>query len=142
MNLLIPSVVVAALVAAGLYGVLARRNLVMVLIGAELIVNSGILLLVLTDARRVATGEHPLLTGQVGALFIITVAAAEIGLALAVALLLFRAAGSIDLLDTAADLDPADLDTELKTTELKTTELTATELNATSLDAAEQGGTR
>lgn len=101
MSLVIPSLVAALLVGAGLYGVLARRNAVMVLVGAELIVNAGVLILVLSDVRRASLGEHPLLTGQVGALFAITVAAAEVGLALAVALLLFRTRGSVDLVATA-----------------------------------------
>ncbi len=93
MHLTIPALVAAGLAGIGLYGVLARRNAVMVLIGAELLLNAGVLLMVLTDLG----GQDPLLSGQVGALFVITVAAAEIGLALAVVLLLFRATGSSDL---------------------------------------------
>lgn len=105
MNLDIASLVAALLVGIGLYGVLARRNAVMALIGAELIVNAGVVLLVVADVRRAGLGEHPLLTGQVGALFAITVAAAEIGLALAVALLLFRVRGSVDLIASAQSED-------------------------------------
>lgn len=99
MHLTVPALVAAGLAGIGLYGVLARRNAVMVLVGAELLLNAGVLLLVLTDlggAGR-APGGDPLLSGQVGALFAITVAAAEIGLALAVVLLLFRTSGSSDL---------------------------------------------
>lgn len=88
-----PHLLVAVLAGLGVYGVLARRNAVMVLVGAELLLNSAVLLLVTTDA---ATAD-PLLSGQVGALFVITVAAAEIGLALAVVLLLFREASTSDV---------------------------------------------
>lgn len=97
MNLLTPTLLIAALAGLGLYGVLARRNAVMVLIGAELLINSAVLLLVLTDVRLAALGTPRLLSGQVGALFAITVAAAEIGVALAVILLHFRARGTADL---------------------------------------------
>ena len=93
MHLTVPALVAASLAGIGLYGVLARRNAVMVLVGAELLLNAGVLLLVLTDLG----GSDPLLAGQVGALFAITVAAAEIGLALAVVLLLFRRRGDVDI---------------------------------------------
>jgi NADH-quinone oxidoreductase subunit K len=85
------------LVGAGLYGVLARRNAVLVLIGLELLLNAANLLLVTFDA---VYGDR-LHGGQVLTLFIVTVAAAEIGVALAVVLLLFRRRGDVDLL--AAD---------------------------------------
>ncbi len=96
MNLLIPSVLAAVLAGLGVYGVLARRNAVMVLIGAELLLNAGVLVLVIADARLEVLGL-PAATGQIGALFAITVAAAEIGLALAIVLMLFRSRGSSDL---------------------------------------------
>ena len=88
-----PLLLVSVLAGIGVYGVLARRNAVMVLIGAELLLNSVALLLVTVDA---ATAD-PLLSGQVLTLFLVTVAAAEIGLALAVVLLLFRHEASSDL---------------------------------------------
>jgi NADH-quinone oxidoreductase subunit K len=88
-----PVLLVAVLAGIGVYGVLARRNAVMVLVGAELLLNSVALLLVTVDA---ATAD-PLLSGQVLTLFLVTVAAAEIGLALAVVLLLFRHEASSDL---------------------------------------------
>lgn len=98
MTLLVGCVLVSVLAGLGVYAMLARRNAVMLLIGAELLLNAGILLLVLTDLRFAAT-KAPLLVGQVGALFAIAIAAAEIGLALAVVLLLFRTRASIDLTD-------------------------------------------
>lgn len=111
MSLLVPTILAAVLAGVGIYGVLARRNAVMVLIGAELIVNGAVLVLVLTDVRRVEEGAGALLAGQVGALFAITIAAAEIGLALAVVLLVFRAQGSVDLASIEAPpADPAACD--------------------------------
>jgi NADH-quinone oxidoreductase subunit K len=95
-HLLVPWLLTGVLAGLGVYGVLARRNAVMVLVGAELLLNAAVLLLVTTDVA--GTGrDDPLLSGQVGALFGVTVAAAEIGLALAVVLLLFRTRGSSDL---------------------------------------------
>jgi NADH-quinone oxidoreductase subunit K len=78
---------------ARVYGVLARRNAVLVLIGLELILNAANLLLVTFDA---AYGDV-LHSGQVLTIFVVTVAAAEVGVALAVLLLLFRRRGDVDL---------------------------------------------
>jgi NADH-quinone oxidoreductase subunit K len=90
-----PFLLAAVLAGLGAYGMLARRNAILVLVGAELLVNAGALLLVTVDA---ATAD-PLLSGQVMTLFAITVAAAEVGLALAVVLLLFRRTRSSDVQD-------------------------------------------
>jgi NADH-quinone oxidoreductase subunit K len=106
-----PLLLVAVLAGLGTYGVLARRNVVIVLVGAELLINSVALLLVTVDAAT----RDPVLSGQVLTLFLITVAAAEVGLALAVVLLLFRRSGSSDLDDatslgetSAAETSPAE----------------------------------
>jgi NADH-quinone oxidoreductase subunit K len=88
-----PYLLAAVLAGLGTYGMLARRNAVLVLVGAELLLNAGALLLVTVDA---ATAD-PLLGGQVLTLFVVTVAAAEVGLALAVVLLLFRRTSSSDV---------------------------------------------
>ncbi len=107
MNLVIPSLLAALLAGLGLYGVLARRNAVMVLVGAELLINAGALVLIISDARLTSqhgaglSGQLGLFSGQVGALFAITIAAAEIGVALAVVLLLFRSRGTTDLAELA-----------------------------------------
>lgn len=90
-----PLLLSAVLAGLGVFGVLARRNAVMVLVGAELLINAVALLLVAVDA---ATAD-PLLAGQVMTLFVVTVAAAEIGVALAVVLLLFRSTASSNLDD-------------------------------------------
>lgn len=81
----------AALFAIGVYGVLARRNGVMVLMSIELILNA-------VNINLVAFGAlHDSVVGQVFALFVITVAAAEVGVGLAIVLLLYRNRQSIDL---------------------------------------------
>lgn len=81
----------AALFAIGVYGVLARRNGVMVLMSIELILNA-------VNINLVAFGAlHQSVVGQVFALFVITVAAAEVGVGLAIVLLLYRNRSSIDL---------------------------------------------
>lgn len=87
-----PLVLVVVLAGLGVYGVLARRNLVLVLVGAELLLNAAALLLVTVDAWY----GDPLAAGQVLTLFVITIAAAEVGLALAVVLLLFRMRATSD----------------------------------------------
>ena len=112
MHLLVPWLLVGVLAGLGVYGVIARRNAVMVLVGAELLLNAAVLLLVTTDVAPTGAAD-PLLSGQVGALFAVTVAAAEIGLALAIVLLLFRTRGSADLRaarslgETSRAVDPA-----------------------------------
>ena len=81
----------AALFAIGVYGVLARRNGVMVLMSIELILNA-------VNINLIAFGAmHHSVVGQVFALFVITVAAAEVGVGLAIVLLLYRNRASIDL---------------------------------------------
>ena len=74
----------AVIFAAGVYGVLARRNAVLVLMSIELMLNAVNVNLVAFSAYL-----HQL-TGQVFALFVITVAAAEIGIGLAIVILIYR----------------------------------------------------
>ena len=92
-HLWLPLLLVCVLVGAGAYGVMSRRNAVLVLIGVELILNAANLLFVTMGSVR---GDQ-LRTGHVLALFLITIAAAEMGVALAVILALFRDRGHIDL---------------------------------------------
>ena len=92
-HLWLPLSLVCVLAGAGAYGVIARRNAVLVLIGVELILNAANLLFVTTAS---VLGDQ-LRTGHVLALFLITIAAAEMGVALAVILALFRDRGHIDL---------------------------------------------
>jgi NADH-quinone oxidoreductase subunit K len=104
-----PLVLAALLFAIGVYGVLARRNAVLVLMGVELMLNAVNINLVAFDASF----RDSLHGGQTLALFTIVIAAAEIGLALAIVLLVFRTHGHIDLplLRSLADRDaPGELD--------------------------------
>ena len=72
----------AVLFCIGVYGVLARRNGVLVLMSIELILNA-------VNINLVAFGAfHGNVMGQIFALFVITVAAAEVGIGLAIVLLL------------------------------------------------------
>ena len=93
MPLLYPLLLSSALFGIGLYGVLARRNAVLVLVGVELMLNAVKLQLVAFDAWF-AEALH---TGQVLTLFVIALAAAEIGLGLAIVLAMFRGTGTIDV---------------------------------------------
>ena len=95
MPLLFPLLLSAALFGIGLYGVLARRNAVLALIGVELMLNAVNLQLVAYDAWY-GDVSH---TGQVLTLYVIALAAAEIGLGLAIILALFRARGTVDVDD-------------------------------------------
>ena len=95
MPLLFPLLLSAALFGTGLYGVLARRNAVLALIGVELMLNAVNLQLVTYDAWY-GDVSH---TGQVLTLYVIALAAAEIGLGLAIILALFRARGTVDVDD-------------------------------------------
>lgn len=93
MHLHLPAALAALLAGIGIYGVLARRNAVLVLIGVELVLNAANLLLVTVGSRP----GSPLAAGPVLTLFVITIAAAEICVALAVILVMFRRFGHIDL---------------------------------------------
>ncbi len=76
----------AALFAIGVYGVLARRNAVMVLMAVELMLNAA----TINAVAYAAFLDPGRLVGQVITVFIITVAAAEVGLAMAIILRLYR----------------------------------------------------
>jgi NAD(P)H-quinone oxidoreductase subunit 4L len=81
----------AFLFCTGAYGVLARRNSVLVLMSVELMLNAVNLNLV-----AFSTQVHNV-SGQVFALFVITIAAAEVGIGLAIVLLIYRNFRSADL---------------------------------------------
>lgn len=93
MHLAYPLVVSALLFAIGLYGVLARRNAILVLMSVELMLNAVNLNLVAFDMRF----RDALHSGQVFALFVIALAAAETGLGLAIVLLVYRTRGTVDV---------------------------------------------
>jgi NAD(P)H-quinone oxidoreductase subunit 4L len=89
----------AVLFAIGTYGVLARRNGVLVLMSIELILNAVNINLLAFGAMR--AGEAAV-TGQVFALFVITIAAAEVGVGLAIVLLIYRNRTSVDFDEVSA----------------------------------------
>ena len=74
----------AFLFCTGIYGVLARRNGVLVLMSVELMLNAVNINLVAFSARLNDAA------GQVFALFVIAIAAAEVGVGLAIVLLIYR----------------------------------------------------
>ena len=86
----------AALFSIGLYGVLARKSAVLILMSIELMLNAVNVNLVgyaafvdFTDPQRAL--------GQVIAVFVITVAAAELALAVAIILRLYRNRSSVNV---------------------------------------------
>jgi NADH:ubiquinone oxidoreductase subunit K len=81
----------AVLFCLGVYGVLARKNGVLVLMSIELMLNAVNINLVAFGAFR------DTVAGQVFALFVIAIAAAEVGVGLAIVLLIFRNRASIDI---------------------------------------------
>lgn len=92
MHPLVPYLTAALLVGLGVYGVLVRRNAILLLMSVELLLNGVNLVLVTADATVRAVLPA---TGQVFALFVIVLAAAEIGVGLAVVLQLYRMRRSV-----------------------------------------------
>ena len=90
-------VLAALLFSLGVYGVMVRRNAVMVLLAVEL-------MLAAVNINLVAFGAYiqdSLVSGQVFALFVLAVAAAEVGIGLAIIVLIFRnrQSANVDELD-------------------------------------------
>jgi NAD(P)H-quinone oxidoreductase subunit 4L len=84
-------ILAAVLFCIGVYGVIARKNGVLVLMSVELILNAVNINLVAFSAMTGAV------SGQVFALFVIAVAAAEVGVGLAIILAIFRTHKTVDL---------------------------------------------
>ncbi|MFO7281234.1 MAG: NADH-quinone oxidoreductase subunit NuoK [Thermoanaerobacterales bacterium] len=83
----------AVLFCIGVYGVIARKNTVLVLMSIELILNAVNINLIAFGAMN---GD---IAGAVFALFVIAVAAAEVGVGLAMVLIIYRNRSSVDLDD-------------------------------------------
>jgi NADH:ubiquinone oxidoreductase subunit K len=81
----------AVLFCIGVYGVIARRNAVLVLMSIELILNSVNINLLAFALRNGSADGHTF------ALYVIAVAAAEVGVGLAMVLLVYRNRKSIAL---------------------------------------------
>ncbi|HEX6873491.1 MAG TPA: NADH-quinone oxidoreductase subunit NuoK [Micromonosporaceae bacterium] len=90
----------AALFGIGIYGVLTRRNAVLLLMAVELLLNAVNLVLVTADTTVRAVLPH---TGGVFALFVIVLAAAEVGVGLAIVLQLFRVRRSVQVDEVRLD---------------------------------------
>ncbi|WP_328901733.1 MULTISPECIES: NADH-quinone oxidoreductase subunit NuoK [unclassified Streptomyces] len=106
MHLAYPAVLAALLFCTGLYGVLARRNAILVLMSVELMLNAVNLNLVAFDVWL----RDRLHSGQALTLFTIAIAAAEIGIGLAIVLAVYRNRGSsdVDRLRDTAETDEAE----------------------------------
>jgi NADH:ubiquinone oxidoreductase subunit K len=85
----------AMLFSIGVYGVLARQHVVLVLLSVELMLNAANINLVAFSAMLQEAG----VPGQVFALFIIAVAAAEVGVGLSIVILIYRNRQSVDVDD-------------------------------------------
>ncbi|HEV2345661.1 MAG TPA: NADH-quinone oxidoreductase subunit NuoK [Actinocrinis sp.] len=93
MHAVYPLLLGALLFAIGLYGVLARRNAITVLMAIELLLNA-------VNVNLIAFGSllrDTFNIGQIFTLFVITIAAAETGLGLAIVLMIFRQRGNADI---------------------------------------------
>jgi len=99
-----PAVIAATLFAVGVYGVLARRNTILVLMSVELMLNAVNLNLVAFDGWL----RDDLHSGQALTLFVIVIAAAEVGLGLAIVLTVFRTRRTVDI-DGLRELSERDL---------------------------------
>jgi NADH-quinone oxidoreductase subunit K len=80
----------AILFSLGLLGLLLRRNLLLMLLSIELMLNAANLTLIAGSAL------HGNVDGQIAAFFVMVVAAAEVAIGLAIAVLLFRKVDSVD----------------------------------------------
>jgi NADH:ubiquinone oxidoreductase subunit K len=98
-------IIAAILFAIGLYGSLARRNVLVALMSIELMFNAVNLTLVALAKYVAPAGLQEnigsVLTGQVFAVFIITVAAAEIALGLGIVFAMYRSTESLDLTEVS-----------------------------------------
>ena len=89
----------AALFCIGVYGVLARRSAVLIIISIELMLNAVNINLVASASRLANSDPAKFLhfDGHIIAIFVITVAAAEVGLALAIILRMYRNRSTVNV---------------------------------------------
>ena len=86
-------VVGAALFSMGLYGVITRKNAVLILASVELMLAAVNINMVTFDTYL----QDPLHSGQIFSLFIIALAAAEVGIGIAIVLMIYRNRQSADV---------------------------------------------
>ncbi|HEX4207444.1 MAG TPA: NADH-quinone oxidoreductase subunit NuoK [Ktedonobacteraceae bacterium] len=87
----------AVLFSIGLYGAIAKRNAIAVLMGIEIMLNAVNITLVAFAYFNHVASYAQLLTGQIFAIFIITVAAAEAAVALAMIIAIYRKRDTVDV---------------------------------------------
>ena len=87
----------AALFVIGLYGVMARRSAVLIIMSIELMLNAVNINLIAAASHMEGVGKFSNFDGQLIAIFIITVAAAEVGLALAIILRIYRNKSTVNV---------------------------------------------
>ena len=92
----LPLIFAALLFSIGIYGVLSRRNAVLVLMSVEMMLASVTINLVVFNEIARAAGDA-ILTGQIFALFVLAVGAAEVGVGLAIVILIFRNRATVDV---------------------------------------------
>ncbi len=83
----------AALFSMGLYGVITRKNAVLILASVELMLAAVNINMVTFDTYL----QDPLHSGQIFSLFIIALAAAEVGIGIAIVLMIYRNRQSADV---------------------------------------------
>jgi NADH:ubiquinone oxidoreductase subunit K len=95
-----PLTFAALLFCIGIYGVLSRRNAVLVLMSVEMMI-AAVTINFVTFGELARTGQlgavDPIMTGQMFALFVLAIGAAEVGVGLAIILLLFRNRASVNI---------------------------------------------
>jgi NADH-quinone oxidoreductase subunit K len=95
-------IVSGILFAIGFAGVMVRRNLIIILMALELMLNAANLSLVAFSRFRVDSAGLPNYNAQVFVFFIITVAAAEVAVGLAILVALYRARQTTDIKDISS----------------------------------------
>jgi NADH-quinone oxidoreductase subunit K len=86
----------AALFTLGLIGFVTRRNLIIMFLCTELMFQGIVVNLVGFGRYPLAADRPPLLDGQTFSLFLLSIAAAEAALGLAIVVLLYRYSGTLD----------------------------------------------
>ena len=87
----------AALFAIGVYGVLARRSAVLIIMSIELMLNAVNINLIAAASHLDGADKFIHFDGQIIAIFVITIAAAEVGLALAIILRMYRNRSTVNV---------------------------------------------
>jgi NADH:ubiquinone oxidoreductase subunit K len=87
----------AILFCIGLYGAISKHNAIAVLMGIEIMLNAVNITLVAFSYYNQVKPYSTLLTGQIFAIFIITVAAAEAAVALAMIIAIYRKRETVDV---------------------------------------------